>query len=401
MLDRVPTSAELAAAPPDIPSITAIALQDYIRLQWVEPTGSTPSANPVGYIVQRSRDNGATWRDITDTVDGLARIQGSVYAWNFNRGVDGYPEATANYGYSPLSGYRFRVKAVNAAGTASLGWTACTVNASQYRSWRPTVPAGGGSRSSMRTAAISWNREANAYGFLRYEIQVRRTSAPPGGDTQWYAPAAGLNAYGTELEYKAGVSGLEFDLTSEEWTQSLPLSGQAAGTPSDTSYEFRVRTVIDVPQAADDMPNGLYASGGKRASAWCTAIAVLAKATSAYDLVSGAVNQAALSTVVATSITTAQSTATAAQTQANTATVLIVEDHLSPELPSATYPANKQVYQTAGAQPNTMWQVSADGASWLSVKVDTSNLSGTVVTNQIATGAVTAEKTKIKRHYII
>jgi len=97
----------------------------------------------------------------------------------------------------------------------------------------------------------------------------------------------------------------------------------------------------------------------------------------------------------------AKTLADAAQTQANTATVAFVADHAAITLPSASYPAGKQVYQTAGAQPATMWQVDAAGTAWLAVKVDGSNLSGTIAANNIATGIVSAEKMKIRRHYII
>jgi hypothetical protein len=275
------------AAPANVLTLTAKAYQDYIQLTWPEPSGATLSSNPVGYILQRSVDGGATWKDVSGATDGLYRVQGSVYNWQFSRASEGYPEKTENKGWAPLSSYRFRVKAVNAAGVASAGWaTASSVDATDYKGWMPSAPSPSG-RTAMRTASLSWAEELAAYGRLRFELQISNDNIA------WYQPASGLDVYASEDNWRQSATADLFnEVSMPAWTQALPLSGQTADNPEDTTYYYRVRTVLDCPWTGSE---GVGASsGGKRASAWSSAVTVLAKANGAYDLVAGAVTAAAI-----------------------------------------------------------------------------------------------------------
>jgi len=244
---------EVYGQPPDVVAASAQARQDYIEVRWSIAAAEVSGDAPASFILQRSKDGGSTWYDTSGVLNGTARVQGSVYAWQFARASDGYPEPTANYGWAPLSSYRFRVKAVNAAGVESLGWaTASSVDVTGYKTWKPTVPAPS-ARTAMRTISLSWPEESAAYARLRFEAQVSKDNST------WYEPASGLDIYANEDNWRQDADlSADRDLSTPEWTQAMPLSGQASGLPVDTTYYFRFRTVLDCPQAADDVPNGLY-----------------------------------------------------------------------------------------------------------------------------------------------
>lgn len=281
------TIADASQPPPDVINITAIAYKDYIEVRWIPQSGDVISINAALFILQRSTDGGTTWRDVSGTIDGDAKVQGTVYAFYFDRTTDGYPEKTEDKGWAPLSSYQFRVKAVNSAGVSSLGWKTCiSVDASKYKTWIPTKPSGS-SRTGMRTTTVSWPEEFNAYDRLRFDVQISKNAI------DWYKPATGLDVYGDEENWRQDdEAGAFIEVYSPEWTQSLPLEGQSLGLPTDTTYYYRVRTVLDCAWTGSEGEGA--SSNGKRASDWSTPVTVLAKATSAYDLVQNAVTNAAV-----------------------------------------------------------------------------------------------------------
>jgi len=277
--------------PGTVTNLSAVAYQDYIKMNMTIPAGA------VSYIFQRSKDEGASWEDITGTADGEAACSESGYMWPFNRATDKYPEKTLELsGVAPLSKYRFRAKASNVLGQTSASWSSTVpVDDTAYKTWKPVAPTGAASQTAMRAASISWVKP-DVYNIARHEVQISKDN------TTWFEPAVGLNVYPETVEEvlvsnegnwrQSNTANLFKTTPIEQWNQELPLEGQGAGLAVNTVYYYRMRTVVDVPQAADDAPNGVYASSGKRAGPWCTGILAMAKATSAYDLVANAVTSA-------------------------------------------------------------------------------------------------------------
>lgn len=277
---------EYLVAPLNVAEVAAKANENDVSIEWFTSMNGSAANTASGYVVQRSKDNGASWHDTAGIADGSTTIQGTKYEWPFDRSVDGYPEKSNCQGWIPLSSYRFRVKAVNQSGLLSAAWTTAMVDVTGYKTWMPTQPAPG-ARTSMRTAALSWAEEQSAYGRLRFEVQISKDNAT------WFEPATGLDVYASEDNWRqSSTANLDKDVSAPEWTQALPLAGQAAGLPVDTTYYFRVRTVLDCPWTGSEGAGA--SSGGKRASAWSDAVPVIARATSAFDLVQKAVKTAAL-----------------------------------------------------------------------------------------------------------
>lgn len=81
-----------------------------------------------------------------------------------------------------------------------------------------------------------------------------------------------------------------------------------------------------------------------------------------------------------------------ASQQASLAAPAIVTDHTAITLPSATYPAGRIVYQTAGTPAGTFWQVNAAGTGWQTPNVGVAQIIGQLIAGQIAAGAITAAK---------
>jgi len=283
-LDDRPTFTDLADYPDDVATISARAGQDSILVQFTVTPSTAPNKGVVGFILQRSTQSGdpGTWKDIAGTVDGVTQITTNVYQWSFDRTSDGYPEATgAAEPWVPLSAYRFRVKAVNGSGTASVNWVSSTVNASVYGTWLPPQLTGGAGHSAMREVKARINAPAsNVYGVIRYEVQISKDG------TNWYKPATGLDVFASVDNWKDGVLDTYAETSVPQWTQTVPLAGQndVPPNPTDTAYKFRIRVVTDRTWDVAS-PATVHASGTKTAGAWSAEIATLATATSAYDVV--------------------------------------------------------------------------------------------------------------------
>jgi hypothetical protein len=278
---------KLTDAPASVVSLTAKAFQDSIHLEWVPPTGNTIASNPVAFILQRSKDGGSTWADVSGTVDGTTQVKGSTYEWLFDRGTDGYPEKTVNAGWTQLALYAFRIKAVNSGGVASVAWTTRpSVDMTAYRSWLPLPPTVSGS-AWFRNVSLSWHESIDYYPALRAEVQVSLDNS------NFYEPATSLSSYTSENNWRQDATlGNVCQVYGNSFAHAVPLSGQAIGVPIDTMYYYRVRYVLDCPWTGSEGAGA--SSGGKRASAWSSVVTVLAKANGAYDLVAGAVTSAAI-----------------------------------------------------------------------------------------------------------
>jgi len=72
------TDDEVKKEPPNVSTIVAIAIKDYIRVEWTDNGGADLSDQAVGYILQRSKDSGTTWYDLAGNPNGDARIQGTL-----------------------------------------------------------------------------------------------------------------------------------------------------------------------------------------------------------------------------------------------------------------------------------------------------------------------------------
>jgi len=274
--------------PVAVSSLTAIAGKDYVELSWPAVTGTMVYQAAKTYVLERQVDGGS-W----ETVE----VPETTYRWTWTRPADGYPEkADPPTGEKLLSVFLFRIKAKNIYGTVSESYTPTAAGAApstdSYLTWIPGKPSIYG-RASGRTAIVSWPEQPSLYGFLRYEIQIQK-----GESGSWYAPARTKDPYGDESLNpwrESDTEGGSYSLPIEEWNQTLPLDGQDAGLPEDTVYQFRVRQVVAVPQAADDADHGVYAtSDGKRAGEWSDPLTIAAKATSAKDVVTHAITEAHL-----------------------------------------------------------------------------------------------------------
>ena len=260
-------------------ALEAKAYIDGIYIRIIPADSGTLLQQAVKYRIQRSTDEGSTWYDINGVLNGSATIENSQYFWQFNRSVDGYPEASGNpEPWPPLSSYRFRIKAVNSIGTEAPDWLyISSVDTSQYGTWLPPQPTVGGGISAMREVRAMVDPPANVFGIIGYDIQISKDQV------NWYKPALGLDVYASEENFKQGNIGEWRRISVPQWTQSVPLENQATD-PQATTYYFRFRIVTD-RIFASGTPSGYSNSVGKTAGPWSSVIPVIATPTSAYDVI--------------------------------------------------------------------------------------------------------------------
>lgn len=285
--------------PAGVQNLYARAEKEAVVVTWDPASGTTVRTAAIAYILERSTNAGATWYDTDGVLDDgsitPARITGNPYAWAFDRATDGYPEAvTDSQGYAALDQYRFRIKAVNAAGVASLNWTTLELVVTDgYGTWLPSAPTGGVGSSSGRGGKVNWD-DSSVYGLARYEIQIALESADP----MWYKPAQGLSAYASEDNYRqSAIVGDVRAVTISQFTQTLPLNGQNDDppNPSSTAYIYRVRAVSTREWTGAEGGSYEEADDGKTAGPWSATIAVLAEPAGAYDLAHSSILKDALS----------------------------------------------------------------------------------------------------------
>lgn len=269
-----PTNEEIEAAPADVLSVFAVAYRDYVRIQFDLPESENISNGVVGVILQRSKD-GTYWYDVNGVNGGLTRVSGSFYDWEFNRDVDGYP--------NDLSSWNYRIKYVNAAGTASINWTYTGApNVSQYLGWTPGTPSLY-AKAAGRNVSLTFNKAVapGYYGHSGFHIQIKRSD-----ETEWYEPGDSGAAYDSESAYKTGAVDGYGSTPFDAFAQTVPFINQAAGIPQDTTYHYRIRAVVSVPTSADPDAEIL--------SDWSSAVAVVAKVTGIRDVAEKAIRTAQL-----------------------------------------------------------------------------------------------------------
>lgn len=249
--------------PPNISTLTAKASQNSIDITAAVTIPSNVYGAPFRYEFGYS-SNGTSYKTETTEI--------SAPQWFFDRDVEGYPEK------SDLADYRIRCRLVSAvSGKASASYKTATVDTSDYLTWIPSIPDVR-TTASGRTAVLEFVR-GDFYGFAGYRVQISQN-----GST-WYKPGDSADAYTNEAAWRDEQNGYA-QTTNAQYTQVLPLSGQARGLPTDTTYIYRALCVVAVPTTSN--PNAV------RVSSYSAGAAVLARATSAADIVAGAIGEAQL-----------------------------------------------------------------------------------------------------------
>lgn len=249
--------------PPNISTLTAKASQNSIDITAAVTVPSNVYGAPFRYEFGYS-SNGSSYKTETTEI--------SSPQWFFDRDVEGYPEK------SDLADYRIRCRLVSAvSGKTSASYKTATVNTSDYLTWIPSIPDVR-TTASGRTAVIEFVR-GDFYGFAGYRVQISQN-----GST-WYKPGDSADAYTNESAWRDTQNGYA-QTTNAQYTQVLPLAGQARGLPTDTTYIYRALCVVAVPTTSS--PNAV------RVSSYSSGAAVLARATSAADIVAGAIGESQL-----------------------------------------------------------------------------------------------------------
>ena len=249
--------------PPNISTLTAKASQNSIDITAAVTVPSNVYGAPFRYEFGYS-SNGSSYKTETTEI--------SSPQWFFDRDVEGYPEK------SDLADYRIRCRLVSAvSGKTSASYKTATVNTSDYLTWIPSIPEVR-TTASGRTAVLEFTR-GDFYGFAGYRLQISQN-----GST-WYKPGDSADAYTNESAWRDTQNGYA-QTTNAQYTQVLPLAGQARGLPTDTTYIYRALCVVAVPTTSS--PNAV------RVSSYSAGAAVLARATSAADIVAGAIGESQL-----------------------------------------------------------------------------------------------------------
>jgi len=218
--------------PPDVTAVTAIASEHGIELSCV--CGRSYLTESISFKYQIKRGSGAEWVD----------IQPSGGGYQFNRNVDGYPEA------GTLNTWGIRAKAVNSYGNESENWTTGIINTDSYGTWkvRPPVITERTNKRSLHLHMEQPESNKQIYGNIRYQVQISRADDIENGVRQWYKPdlSSASDPYGdNELCYKVDTDPAPdpaYVVATDDFSQTVPLQGQSAtpAAPSDTVYYYRV-----------------------------------------------------------------------------------------------------------------------------------------------------------------
>ena len=177
---------------------------------------------------------------------------GTSYTYTFDRASDGYPEAPQ------LAAITIRCRARNEYGKYSEWTEPVRVDVSRYGTWilsPPSITA----RVTNRTVTLVLVQPPRAdgkevYGTIRHRVQIKKTLASESprssADTAWQCPAAILDPYASEDNYKDTVSGNAYAECDGVYVQTLPLAGQSTSNIVNTPYSFRVVAVNEADQSA-------------------------------------------------------------------------------------------------------------------------------------------------------
>ncbi|SEQ46108.1 Putative phage tail protein [Treponema bryantii] len=241
---------------PTVPSdVKAVANKDYILLSW-----SCNLRGVYGTNLYRIKKNGTT------IAEGI--IENS-FVYYFDRSSNEYPEKSD----FDTNTWKFTVEVYNESPTTR--YADAVYDKSNYKSWLPAIPRMGVT-SSGRTISVDIRADDSYWGWDRFELQLSNDNQ------NWFAAntSESYDAYASEEGWKGGVANSDTDVLSTQFYMELPLSGQAADNPVNTSYYVRVRAVTH--------------TNTDKKSAFCESIMVVAKASGVKDIVNSAVTTAKL-----------------------------------------------------------------------------------------------------------
>lgn len=236
---------------PETPSnVQAYASKEGVYLSCVYATEGL--ANSIKTIEYQVKKWGNDWEDVNSS---------SFY--EFNRSIDGYPEADA------LRQWQFRARVSNIYGKYSEYSEAEYVNADGYGTWQlqpPNVYV----RIENRLITLKLFQPERAdgkelYGNIRYRVQIKRTQ-PGYEDSIWYKPATSADPYLSEDNYK---DGLGYVISDGTYIQNMPLIGQSTDNIINTQYTFNI---------CAENENGVSDFTEQSAVALCTNIADFVRA---------------------------------------------------------------------------------------------------------------------------
>lgn len=224
-IGSIPTSNETIEkkSPPPVPdSIRCTAYKDGIKINWDAETQGVENAIDY-FIVEISKEN----------KNGITlKTANTEIFYSFNRIKDGYPERET------LLKWKIKIKSVSIQKLESSFSKENTIDVNYYGSWTlapPTV----NNLTTDRTVILQIQQGFRSdslfqYGDTVYKIQIKR----PDIDNNWYSPSTNLNPYEAEINYKNKLN--EFILTSNIYSQTLPLKGQTTNEIENTLYQFQI-----------------------------------------------------------------------------------------------------------------------------------------------------------------
>lgn len=223
--------------PASVQQVKAVAYQDRIEVEASAPSTPNNYGTPYRFIFERKK-GALDWERF--------EIDGPSITFNFDRQVDGYPEA------DELATWRFRAKAVSTAGKENINWgggsDGVALNLDHYGTWRVGNPQVNASTAD-RTIRLVMSQPPRAdnrqpYGTIQYKIQVNRPLTDP--LNTWFKPSLSLNPYTSEENYKDGEG---YYVASSVYLQTMPLIGQGSSQIENTVYMFRVAALNEASES--------------------------------------------------------------------------------------------------------------------------------------------------------